>query len=347
MKNFNISALNRDLQDQLQHKIDFKTKPQGSLGVLESLALQIGLHQQSLEPKLSQPKIIVFAGDHGIALRNLVNPFPQEVTFQMVMNFLQGQAAINVFANQHGIELLVVDAGVNYDFQEVPGLIHKKIAMGTQDYLKQAAMTSAQLDQSIQAGADLVEDIHQQGTNIIGFGEMGISNTSSAALIMSQICGLELGECVGAGTGLQGEAIELKIKTLQEALDFHSLGQVDALEVLRTFGGFEIAQMVGAILAAAEHQMSILIDGFICTSALLIAHQIHPEVLDYCIFTHQSDEQGHQKMLQHLQAKALLQVGMRLGEGSGAAVAYPLVESACLFLNEMASFESAQVSQKA
>ncbi len=332
-----------NMHQQLQHAIDTKTKPLGALGKLESLALRIGLVQQTLNPKLNRPVILVFAGDHGIA-ESGVSPFPQAVTYQMVLNFLAGGAAINVFARQHGIQLRVVDAGVAADFPPHPDLIDAKIANGTANFLAQPAMSAEQCQAAITKGKALALAEIAAGSNVLGFGEMGIANTSSAAALMSVLCGLPISQCAGRGTGLDDAGLSKKIKTLQQALEHHGLTGSDPLRVLATFGGFEVAMMVGAMLGAAEKSALLLIDGFIATSALLVASKLHPTILDYCVFTHRSGEAGHTRLLAELGAEPLLDLGMRLGEGTGCAVAYPLLQSAVNFLNEMASFESAGVS---
>jgi len=346
MTTFHIAPLNDDITAALQHKIDNKTKPIGSLGQLEKLALQIGRVQQTQTPALNKPTIVVFAGDHGVAHEG-VSPFPQEVTYQMVFNFLQGGAGINVFTKQNGIAIKVVDAGVNFDFNQHPGLVHAKVAMGTKSFLHEAAMTSAQCETAIERGAAIVKELHEQGCNVIGFGEMGIANTSAAAVIMSLLCDIPLEQCIGRGTGLDDEGLIRKKVILAESMIRHNKIEKTPLDVLSTFGGFEIAMMCGAMLQAAASGMLILVDGFITTSALLVASKINERVLDYSLFTHQSNEQGHGLMLAHLKAVPLLSLGMRLGEGTGAAVAYPVIQAAVSFLNEMASFESAGVSNKA
>lgn len=338
---FAVTPVSSALAQALQAKIDQKTKPQGSLGQLESLALRIGLIQGSLSPSLNHPCIIVFAGDHGIAEAG-VSAYPQAVTGQMVANFLNGGAAINVFARQHGIELLIVDAGVNADLPAHPRLIDAKIAKGTRNFLTHTAMTADDALKAMQKGAELVLDRHQNGCSCIGFGEMGIGNTSSAALIMHCLTGIPLAQCVGRGTGLSDGQLAHKISVLQQALNRHP-GVSGVLGVLSAFGGFEIAMMAGAYLKAAELNMLIGVDGFIAGAALLAACRHCPEVLDYCVFSHVSHEQGHQALLDHFNAAALLNLELRLGEGSGIAMAYPLLQSAVLFLNEMASFDEAGV----
>lgn len=345
MTTFNITPLNSSLEAALTEKINLKTKPLGALGKLEKLALQIGKIQNTLSPVLTKPTIVVFAGDHGIAKEG-VSPFPQEVTWQMVFNFLQGGAGINVFARQHQIAIKVVDAGVNYTFAPHPDLIDLKVAPGTQNYLHAPAMSVEECATAISRAANLVEQLHTEGCNVIGFGEMGIGNTSSAAMLMSLICNLPLEQCIGRGTGLDDKGLEKKKAILSEALRTQAPADKSPLEILRTFGGFEVAMICGAMLKAAELKMIVLVDGFITTAALLVAAALHPAILDYCVFAHQSNEQGHQQLLAYLKADPLLQLGMRLGEGTGAAVAYPVVQSAVAFLNEMASFESAGVSNK-
>jgi nicotinate-nucleotide--dimethylbenzimidazole phosphoribosyltransferase len=345
MATFNITPVNKDITAALQHKIDNKTKPPGALGQLEKIALQVGAIQQTLTPALHQPTIVVFAGDHGIAKEG-VSPFPQEVTYQMVFNFLQGGAGINVFTRQNGMQIRVVDAGVNFDFNQHPGLIHAKVGMGTKSYLYGPAMTRAQCEEAMEKGAAIVRQIHQEGCNVIGFGEMGIGNTSSAAIIMSLLCDIPLEQCIGRGTGLDDEGLAKKKTILSQAINRHKGIERTPVNILTTFGGFEIAMMCGAMLQAAASGMIVLVDGFISTAALLVASGINEHVPGYCIFTHQSNEQGHHLMLTHLKAVPLLSLGMRLGEGTGAAVAYPIILSAVNFLNEMASFESAGVSNK-
>jgi nicotinate-nucleotide--dimethylbenzimidazole phosphoribosyltransferase len=338
---FSIAPLSSALRSALRHKIDQKTKPLGALGQLEALALQIGLIQNSLTPRLDKPCLIVFAGDHGIAEAG-VSAYPQAVTAQMVANFLAGGAAISVFARQHGMELRVVDAGVNADLDSHPALVDAKIARGTRNFLAQPAMTDRQCLQALQTGAELVSRQHKLGCNCIGFGEMGIGNTSSAALLMHVLTALPLEQCVGRGTGLNDDQLRNKVAVLQQALDRYP-NLTEPLAVLAAFGGFEIAMMTGAYLKAAELGMVIPVDGFIASSALLVASRLHPQVLDYCVFSHVSREQGHQALLKHFNARALINLDLRLGEGSGIALAYPLLQSAVLMLNEMASFDEAGV----
>ena len=333
-----------NLDISLQHKIDTKTKPLGALGQLEKIAFQLGKIQQTEHPSIDKPSIIVFAADHGIAKEGIVNPFPQQVTTQMVYNFLEGGAAINVFSQTNNIDLTIVDAGVCHEFEDHPKLIKRKIALGTQNYRYQPAMTASQCQKAMQEGAKIVQDMFDDGCNSIGFGEMGIGNTSSASLLMSYITGIPVNDCVGAGTGLPKEGVDRKKAILSEVFTKHS--PTTSLEALQCFGGFEIAMICGAMVKAAELRMTILIDGFIVNAALLVANTIRTDMLDFCLFSHCSNEQGHRKILDYLQVQPILSLGLRLGEGTGVALAFPLVQASCNFLNQMASFESANVSNK-
>lgn len=341
---FNITEVSKEIEKDLQRKIDFLTKPLRALGRLEKIAKQVGVIQNTVSPKLEKPYIIVCAGDHGIANEG-VSPYPQEVTFQMVLNFLNGGAGINVFAKQNGINLKIVDAGVNFKFDSAPELIDAKISLGTKSFLQEPAMTKEQCEMAIKKGAEIVQGVYDEGSNVIGFGEMGISNTSSAAVILSKICNIPIENAVGRGAGVDDLGLQHKVEILSEAVKKHE-NINEPLDVLACFGGFEIAMLCGAMLKAAELKMLLLIDGFIITSALLVAQALNKNVLDYCIFGHKSNEQGHSKMLEYLKAEPLLDLDMRLGEGTGAAVAYPIVKSAVNMINEMASFESANVSNK-
>ena len=338
---FDICPRSETLGSLLQTKIDQKTKPLGALGQLESLAFQIGLCQNTLTPSLNKPCILIFAGDHGI-VESGVSAYPQTVTAQMVVNFLSGGAAISVFAQQHKLELLIVDAGVNADLDSHPRLIDAKIGKGTKNFLTQPAMTTEECTKALQAGAELVLQQHNNGCNCIGFGEMGIGNTSSAALLMQRLTAMPLVQCVGRGTGLNNDQLHNKLSVLQQALNQHK-DITEPLAILATFGGFEIAMMVGAYLKAAESGMLILVDGFIASTALLVACKLYPQVLGFCVFSHVSSELGHQALLDQFNARALLNLDLHLGEGSGIALAYPLLQSAVVFLNEMATFDEAGV----
>lgn len=342
---FRINAIDRALAGALQRKIDQKTKPPGSLGRLEQLALHLGLIQRSLAPRLHRPHILVCAGDHGAAKAG-VSAYPQEVTWQMVENFLAGGAAINVLARQAGMSLIVADSGVNHVFGPRDGLLDAKVAPGTASYLEGAAMSAEQCASAVQRGAAVARELAASGCNVLGLGEMGIGNTAAASLLTHCVTGLPLSSCVGRGTGLDDAGLARKRELLARALDEWRDRDDQPLHILARFGGFEIAMLTGAMLAAAEAGMIVLIDGFIVTSALLVAYRMQPAVRDYCVFAHRSEEAGHRGQLEYLKAEPLLDLGLRLGEGTGAALAYPLVKAACAFLDEMASFESAGVSNR-
>lgn len=330
---------------EIQAKIDLKTKPLGALGSLEKLAFQIASVQDTLSPQLMNPHVIVFAASHGIASEG-VSAYPSEVTPQMVLNFIGGGAAINVFTRQHGINLLLVDAGVDYDFGKNEKLIDAKVNFGTESFAQEPAMTDAECRQCLEKGAELVREVQATGCNVIGFGEMGIGNTSSASAIMSRLLNIPIAECVGKGTGLDDAQLARKIAVLTNALEYHQHISSDPESVLAAFGGFEIAMMCGAMLEAARLGMLVLVDGFIASVSYLCALKMDAAVQRYAVFCHQSNEKGHRLLLQSLEADALLKLDMRLGEGTGCALAYPLLQSSVAFLNEMASFESAGVSQK-
>lgn len=335
------AALSLSLADAINHK----TKPLGSLGRLETLAAQLGLVQRSTQPRIDRPAILVFAGDHGVVAEG-ISAYPQDVTWQMVENFLGNGAAINVFARQNGCALHVVDAGVNHTFGVREGLIDRKIAAGTRNFAHEPAMTPQECTAALEHGMALVRDLPG---NVVGFGEMGIGNTTAAAAIMHKLTGQPLARCVGAGTGLSHEGILHKEQVIAAAVERHAGADSDAdspLAVLATFGGFEIAMMAGAMLEAAARRKVLLIDGFIVTSALLVAAHLRPAILDYCVFSHCSGEHGHALLLEQLGAAPLLDLGLRLGEGTGSALALPLLQAAAAFLNEMATFASAQVSER-
>lgn len=328
-----------------QAVIDQKTKPLGALGMLESVALQVALIQQTETPQLTNPHVVVFAADHGITAEG-VSAYPPDVTYQMVQNFRAGGAAINVFCRQNGLGLVVCDVGVRGVFTEnTPDFVKFKVAHGTHNMRQQPAMTADQTDAAMDAGRLVVDGLHHQGCNVLGFGEMGIGNTSSAALLMHSLLQIPLAQCVGRGTGLTDEQLAHKLTVLTDVADrYKALSEPMAL--LAAMGGFELAAIAGGMLRAAEYGFVVLVDGFIATAALLVAHSIDPAVLDYCVFCHQSDEAGHRLMLKHLNARPLLTMEMRLGEGTGCALAYPLVQAAVAMLNNMASFASAGVSGK-
>ena len=333
------------LTARLQHILDFKTKPLGSLGRLEALALRIGQVLGSESPQLVQPQMLVCAGDHGLAARG-VSAFPSDVTWQMVENFLAGGAAVSVLARQHGLALTVVDCGVARPLAPraaapgKPQLLVRKVAPGTADASLGPAMTAAQCREAITHGMEVVRSLPG---NALLLGEMGIANTSVASLLLARLAGLPLAEVTGAGTGLDAAGIERKRVVLQQALDVNAEATTP-LDALAALGGYEVATLVGAVLQAAAERRVIVVDGFITSAAVLVASRLQPLVLQRCVFAHRSGERGHSLMLAQMQAQPLLDLGLRLGEGSGAALAWPLLQSACVVLAEMASFESAGVA---
>ncbi len=336
---------NPALTQALQHKLDHKTKPLGSLGRLEALALTLGQILGTETPALDQPQMVVFAADHGLAARG-VSAFPSDVTWQMVENFLAGGAAVSVLARQHGLGLTVVDCGVARDIsprESAPGqprLLLRKVAPGTQDASVGPAMSAEQCAQALANGVDVVRGLPG---NALLLGEMGIANTSVASLLLARLAGLPLAEVTGAGTGLDAAGIERKRAVLQQALDANARA-TSPLDALAALGGYEVATMVGAVLQAAAERRVVVVDGFITSAAVLVASRLQPAVLQRCVFAHRSGERGHSLMLAQMQAEPLLDMGLRLGEGSGAALAWPLLQSACAVLAEMASFESAGVA---
>jgi nicotinate-nucleotide--dimethylbenzimidazole phosphoribosyltransferase len=329
------------LEAALRHVIDNKTKPLGALGRLEALALQLGLVLGERTPRLREPQLLVFAADHGIAARG-VSAYPSDVTWQMVHNFLGGGAAASVLARQHGLSLTVVDVGVAHDFAPQPGLLQARVAPGSADMTQGPAMTEQQCRVALQVGRSAVAD---RPGNAVLLGEMGIGNSSAAALLSARLTGRPLSACVGRGTGLDDAGLQRKLAVLQQAADRHAEA-TQPLDLLARLGGLEIAALTGAALQAAAERRVIVVDGYICGAAVAVAAALSPAVLQRCVFAHASAEPGHRALLAHLGAEPLLDLGLRLGEGSGAALAWPLLESATRLLAEMASFDSAQVSRE-
>lgn len=343
MIEFHIKKPDYTIKSLLEAKIDNLTKPKGSLGILEELAIRVGIIQQSLEPYLSTPYNVIFAADHGIAAEG-VSLSPQEVTFQMISNFLCGGAGINFLARQHSFKLKVVDSGVNYDFPPIPGLINLKIRKGTRNFLYEAAMTFPEMELAMSRGAGVVSDCFNEGCNVISFGEMGIANTSASAMWMSTIAGISLKKCVGAGCGLDETGISHKFDILSRALKNYR-GDFSTFDIMRYFGGYEMVMAVGGMLRAAELGMIILVDGFIMTNCMLAAISLYPDVKEYAIFGHQGDESGHKILLDYMNVNALLNLNLRLGEGTGAVCAYPILDSAVRMINEMNSFNKIEVTK--
>lgn len=335
------STTNAKLQKSLQYKLDQKTKPLGSLGQMERIAMQIGLIQQSTQIELRQPTMLTVAADHEIIKEGFASA-PAEVTWQQVLNFLNGGGAIGAFCTQVGMKLKVADAGVNFDFPPHPDLYQVKVRKGTRNFLHEPAMTEKECLQAIENGREIVRDIATTGCNIIGFGEMGIGNTSPASALLAVFTGVPVSACVGMGAGISDEALALKAAILEKAIAYHGLSE-SPLENLAKFGGLEIATIVGGILEAAALRMVILVDGFITTSAFMVAFGVNQLVKEYAIFAHSSQEPGHARMLEYLGAEPVLNLDLRLGEGTGAVLAYPIVEVCAAMLNKMTSFAETEV----
>ena len=346
MKHFDIQSVDNSLQPAIQAKIDNLNKPKGSLGRLEKLAMQICLIQQTLEPSLAHPCHLLLGGDHGIE-REGVSVSPREVTWQQMINFTHGGGGVNMFCRQHGFKLRIVDVGVDYDLSNIEGIIHRKIARGTKNFLYEPAMSEKEFDQAIQIGCDLVDDCIAEGCRILSIGEMGIANTSPSSIWMHLFTGIPLEDCIGAGAGLDTPGIRHKYEVLSNALANYQANTHHPTPIthIRHFGGYEMIAAIGAMLKAAEKHLVILVDGFIMTACALAAIQLYPAAKDYMIFTHCGDESGHKRMLNAMGANALLNLGLRLGEGTGALCAFPIVDSAVRMMNEMNNFDNARITK--
>ena len=340
MKTFDIQPTDKSIQAVIQEKIDNLNKPKGALGRLEELAMQICLIQQTLEPSLAHPCHLLLGGDHGIE-REGVSVSPREVTWQQMINFIRGGGGVNMFCRQHGFKLRIVDVGVDYDLSKVDGIIDRKIARGTKNFLYKPAMSEEEFDRAIQIGSDLVDDCAAEGCRILCIGEMGIGNTSPSSIWMSIFGNIPLKDCIGAGAGLNDDGIRHKYEVLSKAVSRHQ----SYLSPLRIFGGFEMIAAIGAMLRAAERHLVILVDGFIMTACAMAAIKLYPASQDYMIFTHCGDESGHKMMLDIIDAKPLLHLGLRLGEGTGALCAFPIIDSAVRMMNEMNNFDNAKITK--
>ena len=346
MRCFKIEKPDESLRDAIKDKIDNLNKPKGSLGLLETLAEQICLIQQTLTPTLQHPCHLLFGGDHGIE-REGVSVSPRDVTWQQMINFTRGGGGVNMFCRQHGFTLYIIDMGVDHDLTAYTDILNRKIAHGTKNFLYEPAMTEAQFNQAIETGCELVDRCHQDGCNIICMGEMGIANTSPSSIRMHLFGNIPLDECIGAGAGLNNPGLQHKREVLHKAVA-HYIAHSDKenkLEPLLYFAGFEMAGAIGAMLRAAELKMTVMVDGFIMSACMLAASQLYPEVLHYAVFGHCGDESGHKRMLGLMHATPLLQLGMRLGEGTGALCAYPIIESAVRMVNEMNNFKNAHITK--
>jgi nicotinate-nucleotide--dimethylbenzimidazole phosphoribosyltransferase len=339
-----IPAVDAALGAAVQTAIDFKTKPPGSLGRIEALALQMALAQGTGAPVADPARLFIFAGDHGIVAEG-VSAWPQEVTAQMVLNFLGGGAASTVFARTNGAEVTVVDAGVATELADAPGLVRAGIRKGTRNAAVEDALTLDEVGRALAFGAGLAVEAVASGAKVIALGEMGIGNTSAATLVAHSVAGVDLGVLTGPGAGLDAHGVDRKLGVLARAAARRP-GPLDAAVALAAFGGLEIAAMAGALIGAASAGAVVLVDGFIATAAALVALAARPEVKPYCVFAHRSKEPGHVRMLEWLGVEPLIDLDLRLGEGTGALLALPLLRSACAMLNEMATFESAQVSER-
>ena len=343
MKNFLIEHPDEQLREALIDKINNLTKPKGSLGTLEELAFQIGLIQQTLSPTLRHPHNLLFAADHGIVEEG-VSKSPKEITWQQLSNFLHGGAGINFLCRQHGFELVLVNAGVDYDLPYEKGILNCSVGRGTRSFLNGPAMTHEEMESCIERGAQVVDQVYAKGCNVVSFGEMGIGNTSPSSVWMHLFTGISLEQCVGAGSGLDSEGIRHKYAILKQSIDNY-VGDGSVEDRIAWFGGYEMVMAVGGMLRAAELKMVILVDGFIMTNCILAAFQLYPEVLSYAIFGHQGDEVGHKLVLETMHARPLLNLGLRLGEGTGAICAYPIVVSAVNMMNEMDNFAHASITK--
>lgn len=347
MRTYNIHKPDAALLDAIRHKIDNLNKPKGSLGRLEDLAMQICLIQQTLTPKLNNPCHLLFGGDHGIE-NEKVSVSPREITWQQMLNFAKGGGGVNMFCRQHGFKLYLVDVGVDYDLSNCHEIYNRKIAPGTANFIDGPAMSEEQYRQALDVGAEFVDKCHADGCNIVCVGEMGIANTSPSSVWMSLLGDIPLDECIGAGAGLDNAGIRHKSDVLNRAVDrfiYTTGGKADTDTLIRYFGGFEMVSAVGAMLRAAELGLIVLVDGFIMTACALAAVRLYPEAKEYMIFGHVGDENGHRRLLDLLGAQPLLNLGLRLGEGTGALCAYPIVESAVRMINEMNNFDNAHITK--
>ena len=345
MRAFKIERSDEGMRAVIQDKIDNLNKPKGSLGVLEELEMQLCLIQQTLTPSLAHPCHLLLGGDHGIE-REGVSVSPREVTWQQLINFTRGGGGVNMFCRQHGFKLRIVDVGVDYDLSDIPGIIHRKIARGTRNFLYEPAMSEEEFDKAIQVGIDLVDDCLVEGCQVLCIGEMGIGNTSPSSIWMSLFCQIPLDECIGAGAGLDTVGIRHKYEVLNKAVAHSDIfHQTSDIYPLRYFGGFEMIAAIGAMLRAAEQHLVILVDGFIMTACALAACRLYPEAQHYMVFGHCGDESGHRRMLDAMGAKPLLSLGLRLGEGTGALCAFPILDSAVRMINEMNNFDNGNITK--
>lgn len=346
MRTYSITPPDSRMREQIQKRIDNLNKPLGALGRLEDIALQIGLIQQTCTPALHHPCHVLFGGDHGIE-REGVSASPREVTWQQMINFTRGGGGVNLFCRQHHIKLFLVDMGVDHDLSDYPQILNRKIAAGTRDFLQEPAMSPDEMDQALESGAEMTDRCFNEGGNLISFGEMGIGNTSPSAVWLHLLGGHPLADCIGCGSGLNDAGVQHKYRVLQQAVEhFHKLFPTPTTgDIIRYFGGFEMVAAIGAMLRAAERKMTIVVDGFIMSACMLAACHLYPAVRDYALFGHEGEEHGHRLLLHDLQAHGLLQLGFRLGEGTGALCAYPIIDSAVRMINEMNTFDESHITK--
>ena len=347
MTKFNIHKPDDKMRQAIIDKIDNLNKPKGSLGRLEELALQICLIEQTLHPTLHNPCHLLFGADHGIE-REGVSVSPREITWQQMINFTRGGGGVNMFCRQHGFKLRIIDVGVDYDLAMYPEIINRKIANGTANFLYEPAMSIEQYQQALNVGAEMADACFNDGSDIICMGEMGIANTSPSSIWMSLFGNIPLEECVGAGAGLDNEGIRHKYEVLNKAIENFKSSGLDCSNtenIIRYFGGFEMVAAIGAMLRAAECHLVIMVDGFIMTACALAASRLYPDIIDYMVFGHSGDEGGHARMLGLLNAKPLLSLGLRLGEGTGALCSFPIIDSAVRMINEMNNFQNANITK--
>ena len=340
-----IPPVHAEKRQEAEIRQNLLTKPTGSMGQLEKLSVDIAGMTGVIAPELKKRAVFLMAADHGIAQEG-VSPYPAEVTPQMVMNFLNHGAAINVLTKQTHSDVIIVDIGVNYDFPELPGLISKKVAKGTANMLKAPAMTKAQAEEALQTGMDVFNEAADKGLQLAATGEMGIGNTTSAAAITAVLCGKAPSEVTGRGTGLDDAGLRRKIAIIEKILDLHKPNPDDPMDILCKIGGFEIAGMAGVTIAAASRGIPLVMDGLISTAAAALAAAFVPGVRNYLIAGHRSPEIGHRYLLEKLGKYPLLQLDMRVGEGTGAALAFGLIDAANNILRDMATFESAGISNR-
>ena len=340
-----IEKPDRSLEKEIQNHLDNLTKPPGSLGVLEDIAKKYCLARQTTAPRINKKAIYTFAGDHGVVEEG-VSAYPKEVTPQMVLNMLNGGAAINVLARHANASVYVVDIGVDFDFKDAPGLIKKKIGKGTNNIRKGPAMTKEEAIQAIEVGIELANRAAEQGVDLLGTGDMGIGNTTPSAALFAALMQEKVENITGRGTGIDDNRLKNKIDVIKDSLEVNKEHLTDPISTLAALGGYEIAGICGLILGGAANKIPVVVDGFISSAGAIVAYKINPVVKEYIFFSHKSQETGHVKFLNWIGEKPILDLGMRLGEGTGAALAMTIIEAAIKIYNEMATFDSAGVSKK-